>query len=276
MSEKCWVWKKLGSDKNFKSVRNFFWSKKNFGPQRNLGSEKYFGSEKNFVYKNHFSSKNNYGSEKNLGLKKNVGSEKKFGSKKIRGRKNICVWKKFCVRKNIGSEKMLGPKKFRSKKFFGSKIFGSQKDFGKHHLCVTNWFLVSWAIVDFGGVLLVFLVTLVIQTPNPLNLAKTPRVVYESNFSLLALSPLIDFGGVLFIHLVVLVTGVKQSQLLVYRLSLELDNITASHDISGRASWPSLVVQGVPKKNAPKIVWIISPPYLPRSLVWTKKWCWCM
>ena len=54
----------------------------------------------------------------------------------------------------------------------------------------------QYVIADFGGVLLVLvlLVTCVIRTPNPLNSAKSPRVVYVPNFSLLVHPLLLDFG----------------------------------------------------------------------------------
>ena len=52
-----------------------------------------------------------------------------------------------------------------------------KKKFGKHRLCVTIIYLVFSDIVDFGGVLLVLLVTWVLRTPNPLNSAKSPWVV---------------------------------------------------------------------------------------------------
>ena len=44
-----------------------------------------------------------------------------------------------------------------------------------------------------------------------------------SNFSFLALPLLKDFGGGVLLLLLLVVTGVKQSQLLVLRLSLEFD-----------------------------------------------------
>ena len=72
------------------------------------------------------------------------------------------------------------------KKIWGlKKILGSGNFFGP-------------VIVDFGDVLLVVLilpVTWLIRTPEPLNSAKSPGLVYMSNFSLLALPLLIDFGG---------------------------------------------------------------------------------
>ena len=162
-------------------------------------------TQKNWVLKN-FGSKNNFRFEK-VGSEKNFGFEKIFGPKEILGPKNFWYQKKCWVRKNCGSE----------------KNFGSKKIVGLTHLCATNRFLVCSAIVDFGGVLLVLLVLLmtwVIRTPNPLNSAKSPWVVYVSNFSLLALPLLIDFGE-----------GssccssscdrVKQSQLLVLKPGLE-------------------------------------------------------
>ena len=56
--------------------------------------------------------------------------------------------------------------------------------------------LVHFLLIDFGGVLLVLLllVTCVIWTPNPLNSAKSPRVVYVSNFGLLVHPLPLDFG----------------------------------------------------------------------------------
>ena len=87
-----------------------------------------------------------------------------------------------------------------------------KKDIGKHCLCATIRFL-----IDLGGVLLV---TWVIRTPYILNSAKSPCVVYVSNFILLVHPFLIDFGEEV---LLLLVTGVKQSQLLVLRFSLEFD-----------------------------------------------------
>ena len=59
-----------------------------------------------------------------------------------------------------------------------------------------------------------------------------------SNFSLLVHPLLKDFGvGVLVVVVVLVVTGVKQSQLLVFRLSLELDNrIIKKEDDLGRPS----------------------------------------
>ena len=62
--------------------------------------------------------------------------------------------------------------KFGSQKNFGSKIF-----FCKHHLYVTNRFLLGSVIVDLGWVLVVvvvLLVTWVNRTPKPLNSAKSP------------------------------------------------------------------------------------------------------
>ena len=55
-------------------------------------------------------------------------------------------------------------------------------------------FLKYLVLSDFGWVFLVLLVTWVIQTPNPLNSAKRPLVVYVSNLSLLAYPLLVDFG----------------------------------------------------------------------------------
>ena len=67
--------------------------------------------------------------------------------------------KKFCVKKNLGLKKNIG-----SENFFGSdKILGAKIRF-----------LVFSDIADFGGVLLVLLVTWVLRTPNPLNSAKSP------------------------------------------------------------------------------------------------------
>ena len=81
----------------------------------------------------------------------------------------------------MGPKKFLGPKKFWfEKKFCPKKTLGQKKNmgggkkFGKHHLCVTIRFLVFYDIADFGGVLLVLLVTWVLRTPNPLNSAKSP------------------------------------------------------------------------------------------------------
>ena len=68
------------------------------------------------------------------------------------------------------------------------------KKIGKHRLCVTIIFLVFSDIADFGGVLLVLLVTWVLRTLNPLNSAKSPWVVYVTNFSPLVHPLLIDFG----------------------------------------------------------------------------------
>ena len=70
-------------------------------------------------------------------------------------------------------------------------------------------------------VVLVLLGTWVLQTPNPLHSAKSPRVVYVSNFRLLVfclilVRVLLDVLVVLVF--VVVVTGGKQSQLLVPRL----------------------------------------------------------
>ena len=62
-------------------------------------------------------------------------------------------------------------------------------------------------------------------TPNPLNSAKSPFSLCVKFLS--SSTPPSDrfWWGVLVVLLVVLVTGVKQSQLLVLRLSLEFDNI---------------------------------------------------
>ena len=117
---------------------------------------------------------------KNLGLNKNLGSENKFG-----------VWKQIWgLITNLGSEN-----KFGSKKLWVKRNVRSKKTIGKHCLYARNRFLVCFVIVDFGGVLLVLLVTRVIQTPNSINSAKSQWVVYVSNFSLLALPLLIDFCG---------------------------------------------------------------------------------
>ena len=89
-----------------------------------------------------------------------------FGPKKILGLKNLRL-------KNFWTEKMFGPKKNVG---FQKKI-GVQIFFGKHHLCVTNRFLLGSVIVDLGWVLvvvLVLLVTWVNRTPKPLNSAKSP------------------------------------------------------------------------------------------------------
>ena len=84
--------------------------------------------------------------------------------------------RKFFGEKNFESEKMLNPKKCLIRKFLSQKMLGQKKNlgkkiFGKHCLCVTFSFLVFSDIADFGGVLLL---TWVLRTPNPLNLAKSP------------------------------------------------------------------------------------------------------
>ena len=78
------------------------------------------------------------------------------------------VQKNILVRNFFRSEQNFCPKKFWVRK----RIWVKQK-FGKHRLCVTIRFLVFSDIADFGGVLLVLLVTWVLCTPNPLNSAKS-------------------------------------------------------------------------------------------------------
>ena len=80
---------------------------------------------------------------------------------------------KFKVKIFFGLRKCLTPKNVGLKK----KDLGPNFVFGKHHLCVTNRFLVGSVNVDLGGVLLVVLVLLVTwvnRTPKPLNSAKSP------------------------------------------------------------------------------------------------------
>ena len=77
-------------------------------------------------------------------------------------RKKFMFLKDFRSEKNVGSEKMLSRKKFMFPKNFRSeKNVGSEKNLG-----ATIRFLVCSVIVDFGVVLLVLLVTLVIWTPK--------------------------------------------------------------------------------------------------------------
>ena len=156
--------------------------------------------------------------------KKNLG-KKWFWVKKILVQKNFNIKKKFWSENNFGSEGNFTSKKkifiqkrlFIKKKMLAPKRIWGKKNIGKHRLCAAIRFLVSCIILDFGWLLLVLLVLLVtwfIRTPNPLNSANSPWVVYVSNFSVLVHPLLIDFGwGVILV--VVLVTGVKQSQLLV-------------------------------------------------------------
>ena len=81
---------------------------------------------------------------------------------------------------------MFGPKKtLGSKKILGPNFF-----FGKHHLCVTNSFLVGSIILDLGGVLLVVLVLLMTWV----NRTQAPKLSQKAMSSLAALLISIDFG----------------------------------------------------------------------------------
>ena len=101
----------------------------------------------------------------------NFRSEKKIGGRKKNSNKN------FESEENFKSEKNVVLKEFGSKLNFGfEKKFCLWKKFWV-------WILMTW----------------VIRTLNPLNLAKSLWVVYVSNFSLLAQPILIGFGkGFLF------------------------------------------------------------------------------
>ena len=134
--------------------------------QKNVGSEKMFGP-KNFRSKILCEWKTCL-VRKKCWVKKNSGFGKIFWvHKKVWVEKKIWVWKNFGSEKIVGFEKILGPKKMLVKKILiPKKILGLKKkvgskilwfNFGKHHLCVTNIFLVGSVIVDFGGVLLLFL-----------------------------------------------------------------------------------------------------------------------
>ena len=144
-------------------------------------------------------------------VSKNI-SIKVLSPKKILGLKKCWVWKKILawkkssgqkkiwVKQNFGSKKILSPKefwvkktilvreKFRVQKFCVNTSYVSQLDF-------------QYVIADFGGDFLVLLVTCVIQTPNPVNSVKSPRVVYVSNFSLLVHPLMLDFGEGFFLLL---------------------------------------------------------------------------
>ena len=128
-SEKCWVWKKNLSEKNFGSKSKIFLRLIKILCQKKFGSEKMLVGTKCWV-------------------RKKCLVRKFFWDQKF-----FLDWKTILGLKNVGSEKILGTKNF-----------------------------------------VVVLVVLVTWTKTPLNSAKSPWVVYVSNFSLLVHSPLIDFG----------------------------------------------------------------------------------
>ena len=146
-----------------------FCPKKIFGPKRSL-AKKNFCPKKFLVWKK-FLSKRNFGQEKKFGAWKKYRAWKSFGSKK-----KLCPKKMFWARKKFRPEKILDPKTM-----LGPKKFGAEKNFGSE-----NFFVVV-------------LVILVTWTRNHLNSAKSPWVVYPSNFSLLVHPLLIDFGEGLFL-----------------------------------------------------------------------------
>ena len=179
--KKFWDWKKNWVGKNFcskkktlrlknilcpKNLRSkiCFWTDKILGPNKILVSRKIFGQKRILVPTKILGMKKKFWSEKMLCLKRMLGQKKILEHKFSLVQKKIWVKKKFCSQK----------------KFWYKKILGLKKIWFKKNFWVTNRNLVCSVIVDFGGVLLVVLVLLVTWTPNPLNSAKSPWVVYES------------------------------------------------------------------------------------------------
>ena len=81
-----------------------------------------------------------------LGPKKILDLNKDFKSEIIQG------LKKFKTERNIwGKKKFVGAKKIWVKQILGPKIFWVTTFFGKHHLCVTNRFLVCTVIVNLSS-----------------------------------------------------------------------------------------------------------------------------
>ena len=98
-----------------------------------------------------------------MGLKKNL-DKISFEKKCYVEKKTFCPKTYLDLIKILCPKKILGPKKFWVKK----KVLGQKKIFWQTPpICVTIRFLCS-VIVDFGGVLLVLLVTWLILTPRPL------------------------------------------------------------------------------------------------------------
>ena len=136
---------------------------KKFRPKKNLGLNK-FWLERNFGLKKFWVQKKIRGPTKIFGLKKNIDFKK------------FWAWKSFGSKTNFGSEKNLGLKKNWVRKKSGAK-----KKFGLEKILSSKKFVVV-------------LVLLVTWTPNPINSAKSPWVIYTSNFSFLVHPSLIDFG----------------------------------------------------------------------------------
>ena len=123
-----------------------------------------------------------FGSYRNFGSKKIFASKKNFASKKFCVKIKFLVWKKIWSKINFGSKKILGQKKIWAwKKNFGPKKISALKKFESENILGPKKFVVV-------------LVLLVTWTHKPLNSARSPWVVYASNFSLLVHSPLINFG----------------------------------------------------------------------------------
>ena len=130
--------------------------------------------------------------------KHRFGSGKKMSPKIILGQKKILVWKKNFVHKKFGFEKILvGKKCWVWKKIWVKKFLDQKKFLAWKKFCVRKKILVKKILGPKKFV--VVLLLLVTWTPNPLNSATSPWVVYASNFSLLVHPHLIDFGGGFFL-----------------------------------------------------------------------------
>ena len=125
-----------------------------------------------------------FGSKKILGPKKfwvqkNFGP-KKFWSKKILGPKNFWIQTNFRSSRILSKKRNLVQKKNWGKKKLGSqKIFVSKKTFGKHFLCVIIGFLVCYSRFWWNSSCSCS--SCDNYHSDPLNSAKSPRVVYVSN-----------------------------------------------------------------------------------------------
>ena len=116
------------------------------------------------------------GSLESLKFRSSVLSlQRSFSLKFILGQKKFWVKKKFGSEKILVPRKILGIKNFGSENFLGPTNFLYWKNIGSQR---NVWSIVTW----------------VIRTPNPINTAKSPWVVYVSNFSLPVHPFLINFG----------------------------------------------------------------------------------
>ena len=127
--------------------------------------------------------------------------------KKFRAWKSFGSKKKLCPKENFGSTKFWAWKKFRPEKIFDPKtiMWGPKKNLGLKFFCCSCY------SCDMD--------------PSPPKLSQKPMSSLCVKFQPSSTPPSDRFlWGVIFLVLVhVLVTGVKQSQLLVLRLSLEFD-----------------------------------------------------